>query len=307
MNIKDHFGLDIGTAEVKAVWLEEQNGVVKLLSGGLVKSPDLTDQRAVAETIKKLVSDLAVGTRNVVISLPEAHVVTRVIETPLLADEELDSAMKWEAEQYIPLPLDEVYLRHQVLSTPTQPGIDAKMEVLLVAAPNKMIDGYLSVLNLAGLEAVGIETEILAISRSLVSNDPYSPTTLILNFGGTTTDLSVVRKGNISFVRSISSGSEAITRAIVLGLGLDPMQAEEYKKTYGLDSSKLDGKVAAVIKPVMETIVAEIKKAIFYYQTKHPDDPVKRVVLAGGMARMAGLIEYLGGELALEVQIGNPL
>ncbi len=309
MNIKDYFGLDIGKMEIKAAWLEKNDEAIKLLACGMGVNNGgegwwerSEGQTVVAETVKKLTADLGIKVNRVVVSLPELQVITRVIETPVLTNGELESAMKWEAEQYIPVSIEEVYWRYQVLTAG-----ETKMDVLLVAAPNKLVDGYIKTLSLAGLETVGIETEILAISRSLVTNDPYSPTTMIVNLGALTTDLSVVRKGSLTFVRSISTGSEAVTRAVSLGLGLETGQAEEYKKTYGMETGQMEGKIAMVIKPVMEAITAEIKKVIVYYQSKCPDDPIKRVAITGGMARMPGLIGYFGNELVLEVQMGNPL
>lgn len=312
MNFKDHFGLDIGSTETRAVWVTPVDKTYKLLAVGSVATPEGSldnpvTQSQLAENIKKLIKDSGISTRNVCIALPESQVITRVIETPVLSEQELENAIKWEAEQYVPVPMNEVTVKYQILSTPEKGAPDQKMDVLLVAAPNNLIGQYLKVTKQANLEIVGIETEILAISRAVVTNDPYSPTSLILNLGSGTTDLSVIKNGGVSFVRSISTGGEAITRAISSGLNMDLKQAEEYKKTYGLDSSKLDGQVAAVVKPVFEVIVTEIKRGLSYFQTKKPDDAVKRVVLSGGMAQMPGIIEYLAESLTMEVQVGNPL
>ncbi len=306
--------MDIGGADAKVVMLTPHGNNLKLVGFGKVSVPpgssmseNHADQERLAETIRKLLQDAGISSRNVAVALPESQVFTRVIETPVLSEAELESAIKWEAEQYVPVPLNEVLLRHQILSVPEKNVLGAKMDVLLVAAPHAVVNRYMNILKLAGLQVLAIETEIFAISRALVGADPYSPTTLIVNLGATTTDLSVVKKGNLAFVRSIATGGEAIARAVSADLNIDISQAEEYKRAYGLDPDKLDGKVVTAIKPIVEVIVTEIKRAMVYYQTKKPDDPVRRMVLSGGMAQMPGLVNFLGESLTLEVQVGNPV
>lgn len=305
MKFNDHFGLDLGASEVKIVYLNRSGAGFKLASFGTAGLPvnitvggDTLDFQECANTVRKMIKDLNIPTNKVAVSLPEAQIYTRVIEIPVISDAELESAIRWEAEQYVPVPIADVLLRHQILNKPDKAVVGAKMDVLLVAAPNTVIEMYMKLCKMAGLDLIGIETEILAVSRALVGNDPYSPTTLIVSFGGASTDLAVVKKGSLSFVRSLTTGGSAVTRSVMADLKMDETQAEEYKRTYGME--------LAAIKPVMETIVAEIKRGIAFYQSKKPDDPVKRAVLVGGMAKMPGLVNYLGQALTLEVQVGDP-
>lgn len=307
------FGLDIGSYTIKIVQLAKSGNKYRLLSYGMVPTPrrgmysdsDI-DLQSVSEALKKLRNDTRIATDQVVIALPESHIFTRVIEMPALSDEELASAIKWEAEQYVPIPLTEVTLDWQVISRPKTPTPESKMEILLVASPTKVISKYLKILQMADLRAVSVETEIIAIARSLVGNNPYSPTTLIVNIGAATTDLSIVRVGSIAFTRSIATGGTSLARSIAQDLGFELPQAEEYKKTYGLDETKLEGKVMQAMKPVFEIIVNEIKRALVYYQERKPDDSVKRVVLSGGSAKLPGMAVYLASVLGLEVQVGDP-
>ena len=100
----------------------------------------------------------------------------------------------------------------------------------------------------------------MAVSRSLVSADPGTPPTMIVNIGAMTTDLAVVSKKSVRFTRSISTGGNAMARAISQALGFDLNQAEEYKKTYGLDQTQLEGKIMQAIKPIFDVVVDEVKK-----------------------------------------------
>lgn len=313
MKFISHIGLDLGSNSFKLVQLNQVSQDKYSLSAiGLVPAPpsdgQIVAQIAKSEAIKKLLKDSRASSRQAVISLPESLVYTRVIEMPFLVEPELSQAIKWQAEQYIPVPLSDVVLKHQVITQPEQgeTSTESKMTVLLIAAPNKVLNDQISIVEKAGLEVVGVETEILSVARVLVGIDVYSPTTLLIHLGAETTTFSILSRGDLALTQSISSGGTAIARSIAAELGLEYNQAEEYKKSYGLDESKLEGKVVAAIKPVAQLIVAETKRVLAFHETHGGSDPVKRVVLSGGTAMIPGLVQYFTESLGLEVQIGNP-
>lgn len=309
---KNFFGLDIGNSSIKLVHLQKDNQSAKLLAYGLAPTPGNGmvseadfDKEAMVEVIKRLVKETKVNTNQVITSLAESQIFTRVIDMPPMSDKELASAIRYEAEQYIPRPLAEVSLRWQILNKGEKEK-NAKMEILLVAAPLNVIDKYSEVLMKADLKPIAMETDLLAQARALVGNNPYSPTTMIISIGSTNTDLSIIKGGAVSFTRSILTGGNTLTRAIASDLSLEYEQAEQYKRTYGLLEDQLEGKVMSAIKPTFEVITNEIKKAIAFYQTKNSNDQVKRIVLAGGTAKLPGLLIFLANALGIEVQVGDP-
>ncbi|MBA7495520.1 Cell division protein FtsA [subsurface metagenome] len=303
-------GLDIGSNTIKAVQLDHDNGRYRLRTYGLAPAPPKgfeseaeSDMEALSQAVKNLLLDIKVSTSNVVCALPESAVFTRVITLPILSDKELASAIHWEAEQYVPVPLDEVNLVWEVLEKPKQ---GKKMEVLLVAASKALGEKYIKVLNAAGLKPQALETETIAVARSLVGESEDSPTSLVISIGAKTTDVCVVKKGKIALTRSISTGGVALARAVATSLGFELPKAEEYKKSYGLLKEEMEGKIVAALKPVFDLIVAEIKRALAFYQKEKPGEQVKRAVLCGGSARLPGVVVYLAQSLGLETQIGNP-
>ena len=305
------FGLDIGTSSIKAVELEKHDKIWWLTRAGEVQSSkkgliseSQVEREQLVESIKKLVKEARIATNNVVAALPESQIFTRVISMPVLTDRELASAIRWEAEQYIPIPLSDVSLAWQVLLRPEKPGADSKMEILLIAAPLPLVDKYITILRMAGLKPLSLETEILAMTRVLIASS--SPTTLLVSIGAFTTDITITRGGILTFTRSIATGGDALTRALETELGFEQLQAEEYKKNYGLLEDQLDGKIYAVLKPVFEIIVGEIRKALANYAAKAADSTVKRAVICGGGAKMPGAVVYLAQELSMEVQMGDP-
>jgi len=310
----NHFGLDIGSHSIKAVQLTGSAERADFVAAGQVETPAQTfNQPYVAETdeaieavagaVKSLHKEAHFSTAKVVTALPESQVFTRVVELPSLKPSEISHAITWEAEQYVPIPISEVRLDWQVLGTVPSSG---KMEVLLVAAPLNLIERYLKIIKLANLTPIGLETEITAVVRSLVQRIEGTPTTMLVSIGASTTDLTIVSGGRIGFTRSIATGGSALARGVAQQLGFEIDQATEYMKTYGLDPTSLEGKVMQAIKPIFDVIVNEIRRLLAYYVSKHPELPVKRVVVTGGTAKLPGLVLYLAEALGLEVQVGNP-
>ncbi len=310
MKFQNQIGLDIGETTIKLIQLGKNGDSFKLNAIGIAESPAINDQveseQVAAQAIKKLVSETGASGKLVVLSLPESQVYTRVVEMPYLEEPELSSAIKWQAEQYIPVALSDVILKHQVLSLPEVGVPEAKMTVLLVAAPISLVNRYTTVVGKAGLEAIALETEIFAAARSIVAHDNFPNSSLLVNFGSDTTTLAVLKKGNLTLTQAVPTGGMAMTRAISTTLGIEQKQAEEYKKSYGLLEGKFDGKVMAALKPVVDAILIEVKKVIAYSETRPGDVAVKRVILAGGNALVPGLLGYFTANLGFEVQLGNP-
>lgn len=310
----DFIGLDLGTSYLKAVELHREPHVLPKLTlyASAPASPNpLTSEAEVdlkrnAEVLKNFFDSFPFSSRLVVAALPESQIFTRVITLPRMNEKELKNAMQWEAEQYVPIPLSDVNLDWQVLDNLEANGGPAQMDVLLIAAPKGVVSRYLKIMQMAGLEVLGVETETLAASRSLVGANAATPTTMVINIGSATTDLAVVSRGALRFTRSVSTGGTALARAISQSLGFDLDQAEEYKKTYGLDETKLEGKVTQAIKPIFDVIVEEIKRSLSFYMTHHKDEKIKRAILSGGTASLPGIIVYLADCLDVEVQLGNP-
>jgi type IV pilus assembly protein PilM len=305
-------GLDIGSHTIKLIEIARDGATISLRAAGSTPTPSkaLTsslpaDQKAVAVAVKQLIKDTGAKAQGVAIALPESQVFTRVIEVPHLSPRELSSAIRWEAEQYIPLPLDQVNMDFSILRDSKETDTNM-MEVLLVATPKALLDKYLTFLELAELTAVAAETEIIATARALSRASQAVKTVMIVSLGAQTTDLSILRGGVLTFTRSIAAGGEALSRALVAGLDFNPTQAEEFKRTYGLEEDKLEGKIVAAVKPIMDTIIGEMKRAVTFYQEKHKGDRIETIMLAGGTAKLPGMVVYLAQSMGIEAQLANP-
>lgn len=303
-------GLDIGSKTIKVVELQKEGAGFSLLASGIVgyggnsvaRMEDEKEMASVSQVIKKLHKEAGVSGRDVVISVPEPQVFTRTIKFPLLTDAEIASAVKWESEQYIPIPVNEAIIQHTIISR-NEKATPPEVLVLLVAAPRALVEKYTKVISLAGLNPTAVETELIAAARSL---SPFDKTILLVDFGAVSTNIAVVKSGLLSFSRSIPIAGEAFTRAVSQGLGVNVTQAEEYKKTYGFEGSQLEGKVKRSVDPVLRLVVDEIKKAINYYQTEEKGEAPSAVIVSGGTSGMPQMIASLSSMLGMEVLVGNP-
>lgn len=307
-------GLDIGFSSIKVVSLSKDSNPPKLISLGSIPTPtpgmlsdQETDLEAVAETIRKLFDATKIEEREVVVALAESKVFTRVIDDlPYLSDSELTQAIKYAAEEFIPMPLSDVNLNWQVLQRSNPKDQNARTVVLVVASPKNAVAKYIKVLAMASLRPKGLETETIAVARSLVGNNPFSPSTLIVQLGATTTDFAAVSNGLVWLTRSVSTGGLALTRALSQQFNFETAQAEQYKKVYGLSQDQLEGKVYGALKPIVDIILSECKRVIQAFEIKYPQNPIKRIVLSGGGAKMPGLVVYMANNLGLEVQEADP-
>jgi type IV pilus assembly protein PilM len=166
-----------------------------------------------------------------------------------------------------------------------------------------LIHKTLNVLKTAGLDDVGLETEIVTLARSLVAQG--QEVALVLDLGAKATDMAVVENGLVVFSRSIATAGEALTRAVATGLDLDPTQAEAYKKAYGVDPQKLEGKVREAIGPILDVMVNEVEKTVSYYYSE-TKKTVKRVILSGGTAGLPEVVSSMASRLSMEIQVGDP-
>ncbi|MBI2309473.1 type IV pilus assembly protein PilM [Candidatus Collierbacteria bacterium] len=305
-------GLDIGTSSLKAVAVKatSKSFAVRNISIatnpiGRVLSDSPAEQDKLVAQIKTLIKNLQPVSNKIRVGLAENQVFTRVISVPVLSEAELSTAIRWEAEQHIPVPISEVQLDYTVLSRPAKGVKEGSMEVLLVAAKQETVNRLADMMSLAGMEVVGIEPGLLASSRYFSGSDG-SPL-LLANIGATTSDFAIISENRLNLTYSVPMAGVALTRAIESNLGLEVLQAEEYKRAYGIDPRLMEGKVRNALMPVFSAIMSEAKKAINAFESTKRSKKVQRVVLSGGSALMPGISTETANQLGVsEVILINP-
>ena len=302
-------GIDIGSKTIKVVEIAREGGKFRLKASGIVGHKSVTPDQIkddkefgiLAESVKKLHKEAKISSKNVAIALPETQVYTRTIRFPLLTDSEIASAVKWEAEQYIPIPVNEAIIQHQVIER--SEATPAQVVVLLVAAPRALVEKYAKIVDMSGLTLHSVETELIALVRALA---PEDQTVLVIDLGARFTNIAIAKKSQLVFSRSIPTAGEAFTRAVAQILGVQEAQAEEYKRTYGLSKTQLEGKIKVALEPVFRMVADEVKKAVHFYQAEEKGDSPTSAILAGGTAGMPEVASSFTQMLGIEVIVGNP-
>lgn len=301
----EFFGLDIGSHSIKVAQIKrEKDGVLRLMVIGRCPTPPKgmtseakADLVEVATAIKGLLADTKIKTANAVAALPESEIATKVISMPKMKEEELAAVLKFEAEAFVPFPLNEANLDFQVVAEE-----EGQMRVMLAAAPKKIVDKYLKVFSLANIIPRVLETEIMPLLRAVVP--PDFPPCLVIDLGAKTCDLVIVERGSIFFTRSIPTAGAAFTRALASTLSLEEMQAEEYKKTFGLGEG-LENKIQKGLLPLLEVVTREMKKMIQFYAGERKKE-IKKIILSGGSAGLPQMASLLTERLGAEVLTADP-
>lgn len=308
---KPVFGLDIGYGSVKVMqieWTHKRQVVngygVTSFNPEYIKDGVITDVEALAKSVYDLFADRLIGditTRRVAMSVPAARTFNRPISLPKLAPKDLDQAVRLEAEQYIPLPIDDLYIDYNITNR-TDKGI----ELLAVAAPKKMIDPYMALARILGLEVVTLETTIGAASRLFVQAERSDVPTVLIDFGSISADITIYDK-ELIVTGTVPCGGDIFTDIISRELGTTKAEAQVIKTKYGLGVSKKQAQITKALTPELEKLLKEVKRMIRYYEERYGGEKkIAQIVTMGGGANMPGLSEYMTSHLRLPVRMCDP-
>src|SRR5581483_6554202 len=235
------FGVDINDLSLRIVKLRKKRNGFSLVSyndvpieSGLVSEGVIYDQKKLARLIAsacQTVKGKKLDTRYAVVALPEEKSFSQVIQMPLMSERELSSAVPFEAENYIPIPIDKAYLDFQIIEQ--HADHPNHLDLLINAMPRTIVDSYVACCKEAGLIPCIMEVESQAIARALMKTSQSSPT-IFIDFGQTKTIFMIFSDQSIRFTSSIAISSQQLTEAIAKEYSLPFDKAEELKVRQGL-------------------------------------------------------------------------
>lgn len=310
-NDKPLFGLDIGFKSVKVMQLEHSNSKYTVSGYGFIDFDEtavqngvITDFESMAKSIHELFTTNLTGeisTRRVAVSVPASRTFSRVLSLPLLAKKDVNDAVRMEAEQYIPLPIEDLYIDHSILKK-----TDEKIDVLAVAVPKKIVDSYVRLMHILDLEPAVLETTTSAIDRLFRYTAHHDIPTVLIDFGSVSTDISIYDK-YLSVTGTVQGGGDDITLAIAKSLGVKREEAHIIKLKYGLNLSKKQNEITKAVSPLLQKTIKEIKRMIRYYEERtEKHGKIEQIVTFGGGANMPGLSEYLIDHIRVPVRASDP-
>jgi len=317
---KKFLGIDIGTSAIKIVELSRWAGRNKLENYGeisasvLYKKPFRTFEKStlsllskdISRAIRAVLKEADIKTKQCVLTIPDFSTFFTSFELPSMSKEELSQAVKSEARRHVPLPLGEVTLDWQILNKEKRRE-GQRFEILLVTVPNEVINQYKEIARYAELELIGLEAEVFGLMRSLVKKEDKSTISLI-DIGARSTTCSIIDKGVLKISHSFDISGDILTERISKALSIDYNKAREFKKEYGIsaigdNSEKVS--IKEVLTPLIALIIREVDKVFKEFYLKKRKD-VTRIILAGGVAMLPGLMDSFKDYFKKEVEIANP-
>ncbi len=306
---KPVFGLDIGHSSFKVMQLGDHHGKtaivgygsaeldVRAMNDGVISNP-----KVIAESISRHMRSGLQGkitTDHVAMGLPDYRTFTRSIQLPNLSRSEMQEAVQLEIEQYVPMPLQDLYLDY-VITAQTPETCD----VFVVAVPKKIVDSYLVLARMLGLKPILIEPAMAANGRFFSKDKQNDLASMIIDFGSMTANISIFNKTTLA-IGTVQAGGLVFTEAIRNKLQITQEEAGKIKTEYGLDISEMQKIISEALEPSMGKLMTEIRRMLRYYEEHYDKDPLGQIVIMGGGANMPGLGNYLTDRLKMPVRTHN--
>jgi type IV pilus assembly protein PilM len=324
-------GLDIGKSSIVGVQLagKAPSAVLKSfherpIPEGLVFEGEVIDPQGLAAEIKGFMKESHMKGKDIHLGVGNQKVIVRNIEVPDMGEQELRGAIEFQAQDYIPIPMDEAVLDFQVVDRTTDEEGVAKQQVLLVAAQREMIGRYLEAAKKAGVRVAGIDVNAFALIRSLSPQVSFvdqgtdvAETFGIVNVSSSVSTLVVASNKIPRFTRIVNVAYDSFTQALMNRQGVPLEDALVLSEHIGLpgpipaDSETFNTATIADVQnslgSVAEELGEEIRRSLDYYTSQDHDARVDLIILTGRAALVRNLDTYLSEFLNLTVKIGNPL
>jgi type IV pilus assembly protein PilM len=306
-------GLDISSTTVKLLELSYSGGKYRVESYAVSSLPldaviekNVNDVEGVANAIRSVVAQSRTKLKVAAAAVAGSSVITKMIDMPEgLNEDEMETQLTLEADQYIPYPLEEVAIDFEIQGP--SPARDNLVEVLLAACRRETIDARVEAIEGAELSARIMDVEAYAMERafSLVQSQEGMEgdiTVAVVDIGATMTTLSVLTEGQTIYTREQLFGGKQLTDEIMRRYGLPLEEAGLAKKQGGLP----DDYEPEVLEPFKDAVVQQVARSLQFFFSSSQYNDVDYIILAGGVASMEGLPELVQEKLGTPTTVANP-
>jgi type IV pilus assembly protein PilM len=308
-------GVDISSSSIKLVELDHDPAgrllltrcAIEPLESGWIADGNIEKFDEVAQAMRRLVKKSGTRTKNVAMALPPSAVITKKISLPGgLSDQEMEFQVESEANQYIPFSLDEVSLDFCVIGPSA--GVAGDVDVLIAASRKEKVQDRQGLAEAAGLTPVVLDIESFAsrlAAGRLIAQLPEAGAGQIValfEIGAMTTSMQVLRDSEVLYDRDQAFGGAQLTQLIVRQYGFSAEEAEQKKRSAELPQDY----ATAVLAPFVDSLSQEISRALQFFFTSTPHNKVDHVMLAGGSAPLAGLVEAVTRHSSFACSLVNP-
>jgi len=303
-------GIDIGTGAIKVVEIGWRKGKSVLKNFGIQSLPlkviedgRILDSSLLSDILSKLLATNNISSRHVVIAVGGRGMFARELVFPVMTKEELQEAIKWDLEKYIPYAPESYYFDFSIVG---KGDIETEIKVLLVAAPHELINSLTNIIKNADLVPVAVDVEPLALYRTFINAE----NAIVIDIGKMISQVTIFQNGSPAVIRNIPIGGERMTEVIMEVEDLTNAEAEQVKGQLDLINEGMTGKYAEKnqqLKLLLTEFCRDIRRTAEYYQLQNNVAIIDKMYITGGGSKMNNLITYLATQLELPVILHDPL
>ena len=304
-------GIDVGSASVKVVEVEETEDTLMLRTYGELQLGPYAeaslgeivslDNKKRIEAVTDVIREASVKSRHGALAIPLSSSFMTVMPITGAANEDLTNRIPVEARKYVPLPLSDVTLDWNELKSPAIAQTKVR-EVMLAAIENQALSEYRELLKVIGMTGEPAEIESFSLSRSLWR--PDDTTLAIIDIGARGSKLYILREENLERLHRVATGGQEITKRVAKLLNLPFVDAENMKRTYSRESEH-GPDVYKTMVSVLDAPLQEFKRVIEQYQARN-GEAIGRIAFSGGVAASPFFLAYAQDAMNMPVEIGNP-
>ncbi|MFY9228083.1 MAG: pilus assembly protein PilM [Candidatus Microsaccharimonas sp.] len=304
-------GLDISNTGIKIMsvdskkWLVNGYGSLDLEPQKVKESFEVQGNTYLTDSIKQMMAEKMIGdinTNRVAVSVPTARSFSRTFTLPVSTEKALHDAVVLEADQYIPIPSDNLYIDHQIIERNKK-----EITILMSAVTKVVIDNIVASIEAAGLEPVFIEPSISSVGRVLTATEEGTLPTVIIDIGPASTDIAILDKGTIRVTGGLAIGGNTFTLDIAKKLNVALENAHQLKVLNGLSAGPRQQKLGAALQPSLERILSEVKKVMRYYNERISDTrKLEQLLVVGSGSNLPGIGEYFTDKLVMPARVASP-
>lgn len=303
-------GLDISSHGLKVMLLDQNKWTVAGygsldLDSASVQLALSSENDYLTKSIKLLLSKKIIGqinTTSVALSLPASQTFSRTFSLPKKTKHYLKEAVKLEIEQYIPIPIDKLYIDYEVIKE-----TKTELMVLLSAIPRKITDRAITSANQAGLDVALVEPSTNSLTRLLSQVEDGDIPTIIVDIGPDHTDIAITDESIVRVTNSLSVGGDNFTVEISRELNLSLESAHQLKILNGLDAGPKQAHIKSALEPSLQAIIREIRKVIRYFNERISQGrKLEQLLIVGSGSSLPGIGEYFTDELVIPARVACP-
>lgn len=298
--------------------VQVESMAVEPLPEGAVEERNPTNLEQVGAVIKRALKTSGTRLKKAAVAVPTSGVITRTIPMPAeYGDDEIDASIQIEAAQYIPFPLEEIYLDFQVQG-PSKAAANSQ-DVMIVATRRENVDLRQEALEEAGLQSILVDVEAYAlenlfsqVSRFLFFSDTDDEATIasrisgirtaVIDVGAAVTTLYIFQGESVVFTRELSVGCDQLTQTIADTYNLPKDRAELAKRSGELSEDY----PSTVLEPFRQRVAEQIGSGLQFFFSSSNHNSVDSILLLGGGGMVAGLDKVIGRQLEIPTVVANP-